>query len=74
LKVRGRTQPAKGAQQPQIGIASFGHRKKLLEAIAALGNAPAAAPAATPVMPAPISAAVAPPQISAAPEAAGERR
>ena len=27
-----------------IGVASFGHRKKLLEAIAELGGAPAAAP------------------------------
>src|SRR5215472_16125648 len=48
----------------EIGVASFGHRKKLLAAIAELGNAPAAASAATPVMPAPISVAVAPPQIS----------
>ena len=37
-----------------IGVASFGHRKKLLEAIAELGSArapaPAALPAATPVI------------------------
>jgi hypothetical protein len=31
----------------EIGVASFGHRKKLLEAIAELGSAPAAGPAAT---------------------------
>ena len=30
-----------------LGVASFGHRKKLLEAIAELGSAPAAGPAAT---------------------------
>jgi SAM domain (Sterile alpha motif) len=41
----------------EIGVASFGHRKKLLEAIAEFRNAPAAAPAVTPVMPAPIPAA-----------------
>jgi class 3 adenylate cyclase/predicted ATPase len=58
----------------EIGVASFGHRKKLLEAIVELGNAPGAAPAVTPAIPAPISAAVAPPQISAAVEATGERR
>ena len=57
-----------------IGVASFGHRKKLLEAIAELGSAPAAAPAPPPVMPAPIPAIVAPPPISTAVEAAGERR
>ena len=33
-----------------VGVVSFGHRKKLLEAIAELGSAPAAAPAA-PAMP-----------------------
>ena len=37
-----------------IGVASFGHRKKLLDAIAALGGATAAAPATPPVVPAPI--------------------
>jgi hypothetical protein len=58
----------------EIGVASFGHRKKLLDAIAELGNAPAAAPAVTRVMPAPISAAVAPPQISAAVEATAGRQ
>ena len=57
-----------------IGVASFGHRKKLLEAIAELGGAPAATPAPPPVMPAPIPAAAAPPPISASVEAAGERR
>jgi class 3 adenylate cyclase/predicted ATPase len=54
-----------------IGVVSLGHRKKLLEAIADLRSAPAAAPA-LPVMP-PIPATVAPP-ISAPVEAAGERR
>ena len=57
-----------------IGVVSLGHRKKLLEAIADLGSAPAAAPAPPPVMPAPIPATVAPPPISASVEAAGERR
>jgi hypothetical protein len=57
----------------EIGVASFGHRTKLLEAIAELGNAPAAAPAMTLVMPPPIST-VAPQKISAAVEATGERR
>ena len=58
-----------------IGVASFGHRKKLLEAIAELGSAPAAAPAPPPAVPAPISGRRwrrrRPP---ASVEAAGERR
>jgi hypothetical protein len=44
----------------KMGVASLGHRRKLLRAIAELGGAPATAaalPAATPVMPAPILAA-----------------
>ena len=57
-----------------IGVASFGHRKKLLEAIAELGGAATATPAAPPVVPAPIPLAAAPPPISAPVEAAGERR
>ena len=57
-----------------IGVASFGHRKKLLEAIAELGGAPTATPASPPVVPEPIPATVAPPPISASGEAAGERR
>ena len=57
-----------------IGVASFGHRKKLLEAIAELGGAPTASLASPPVVPAPIPATVAPPAISASGEAAGERR
>ena len=61
-----------------IGVASFGHRKKLLEAIAELGSAPATAPAAapapSPLEPAPIPPAIAPPPISSSVEAAGERR
>jgi hypothetical protein len=57
-----------------IGVVSLGHRKKLLEAIADLRSAPAAAPAPPPVMPAPIPATVAPPPISAPFEVAGERR
>jgi class 3 adenylate cyclase/predicted ATPase len=56
-----------------IGVVSLGHRKKLLEAIADLGRAPAG-PAPPPVVPAPIPASVVPPPISAAVEAAGERR
>jgi class 3 adenylate cyclase/predicted ATPase len=52
-----------------IGVASFGHRKKLLEAIAELGGANTATPASPLVPAAPIPGAAAPP-----PEAAGERR
>ena len=55
-----------------IGVASFGHRKKLLEAIADLGSAPALPPAVP--EPTPTPATVAPPPISASIEAAGERR
>ena len=58
----------------EIGVASFGHRKKLLEAIAKLGSASSASPATMPVMPAPIPAAGAPPLVSARVGAAGERR
>ena len=54
-----------------MGVVSLGHRKKLLEAIADLGSAPAAARGAPPVMPAPIPVTVAPPPISAPIEAAG---
>ena len=57
-----------------IGVASFGHRKKLLEAIAELGGATTATPASPPVVPAQIPLAAAPPPISASVEAAGERR
>jgi class 3 adenylate cyclase len=57
-----------------IGVASFGHRKKLLEAIAELGGATTATPTAPPVVPAQIPLAAAPPPISALAEAAGERR
>ena len=57
-----------------IGVASFGHRKKLLEAIAELGGAPTVTPASPPVTPAPIPARIAPPPISASVEATGERR
>ena len=57
-----------------IGVASFGHRKKLLEAIAELGGAPAATPAPRPVVQAPVPATVAPPPTSISVEAAGERR
>ena len=39
-----------------IGVASFGHRKKLLEAIADLGSAPATAPEPPPADP-PVMAA-----------------
>ena len=56
-----------------IGVVSFGHREKLLEAIAKLGSTPSASPAAMPVMPAPIPAG-APPLVSAPVGAAGERR
>ena len=57
-----------------IGVASFGHRKKLLEAIAELGGAPTATAASPPFVSAPIPAMVAPLAISASVEAAGERR
>ena len=59
-----------------IGVASFGHRKKLLEAIAELGSAPAPAalPAAPPVISALISSAAALPPLAAPVEAAAERR
>ncbi len=57
-----------------IGVVSLGHRKKLLEAIADLGSAPAVAPALPPVVPPPVRATVAPPPISAPVETAGERR
>jgi class 3 adenylate cyclase len=55
-----------------IGVASFGHRKKLLEAIAELGSAPAPLPAVP--EPTPTPATVAPPPFSASIEATGERR
>jgi class 3 adenylate cyclase len=66
----------------KIGVGSLGHRRKLLRAIAELASAPATAPvappAAAPVMePATavsIATAARPPLVSAAPEAAGERR
>ena len=57
-----------------IGVASFGHRKKLLEAIAELGGAPAATTRRAPVVQAPVPATVAPLPISVSVEAAGERR
>jgi class 3 adenylate cyclase/tetratricopeptide (TPR) repeat protein len=57
-----------------IGVASFGHRKKLLEAIAELGGAPTATLASPSVVPAPIPATVAPPPISASGDAPDERR
>ena len=57
-----------------IGVASFGHRKKLLEGIAELGGAPTATPLAPSVIPAPIRATVAPPPTSASVETAAERR
>src|SRR6476646_306107 len=52
-----------------IGIASLGHRKKLLEAIAELGSAPAAALALPSVMPALIPATVAPSPLRSKPSA-----
>jgi class 3 adenylate cyclase len=57
-----------------IGVVSLGHRKKLLEAIAELGSAPAAAPAPPRVVPVPTPETVAPPPISVPVETAGERR
>jgi class 3 adenylate cyclase len=56
----------------ELGVASLGHRRKLLRAIAELGNAATvilAAPAPPPAKPAPIASAP-----TAAAEAAGERR
>jgi class 3 adenylate cyclase len=66
----------------ELGVSSLGHRRKLLRAIAELGSAPAtalvappaAAPAMEPATAMPIAAAARPPLVSAAPEAAGERR
>jgi class 3 adenylate cyclase len=55
-----------------IGVVSFGHRKKLLEAIAELGSAPASLPAVPD--PTPTPATVAPPPFFASIEATGERR
>ena len=62
-----------------LGVASLGHRRKLLRSIAALAITPAteAIPAVQPLAPKTIPAAAAPPPISApvaAVEAAGERR
>ena len=57
-----------------IGVASFGHRKKLLEAIVELGGAPAATHAPRPVVQAPVPTTVAPPPTSVSVEAGGERR
>jgi hypothetical protein len=57
-----------------IGVLSFGHRKKLLEAIAKLSSAPSASPPAMPVMLAPIPAGGTQPLVSAPVGAAGERR
>jgi class 3 adenylate cyclase len=58
----------------ELGV-SLGHRRKMLAAIAELNNAAnTAVPAPPPVMPAPITAAVAPPPISTSIETTGERR
>ena len=57
-----------------IGVASLGHRKKLLEAIADLASAPATAPEPPPAAPPVMAAAEAPQPIPAAIEATGERR
>jgi hypothetical protein len=57
----------------KIGVASLGHRRKLLRAIAELNSAPSAAQAAALVTPAPLPAAVVPPPI-AVPIAAVECR
>ena len=57
----------------EVGVVSLGHRKKLLEAIAELGSAPASGVALPLIIPAPIPATATLP-ISASVEAAGERR
>src|SRR5262249_6348860 len=49
----------------EVGVVSFGHRKKLLEAIAELGSAPADPPAALTLLP----PCVAPPPTSASVDA-----
>ena len=54
----------------KMGVASLGHRRKLLQSIAELGSAPTA----TPVMPALIPSAATPPPLAASAEAAAERR
>src|SRR5271170_7909122 len=57
-----------------LGVASLGHRKKLLEAIADLAGAPATAPEPPPAAPPVIATAEAPQPIPAAIDATGERR
>ena len=57
-----------------IGVASLGHRKKLLEAIADLASAPATAPEPPAAAPPVMAAAEVPQPIPAAIEATGERR
>ena len=57
-----------------LGVASLGHRKKLLEAIADLASAPATASEPPPVAPPVMAAAEAPQPTLAAIEATGERR
>ena len=54
----------------KMGVASLGHRRKLLRAIAELGSAHAA----TPVMPAMIPSAATQPPLATSAEAAAERR
>jgi class 3 adenylate cyclase/predicted ATPase len=60
----------------KIGVASLGHRRKILRAIAELGKTPAAGSApAAPLTPTPVAAGEAPAALVAnAAEAAGERR
>src|SRR5271170_6444671 len=57
-----------------LGVASLGHRKKLLEAIADLASAPATASEPPPAAPPVMAAAEAPQPTLAAIEATGERR
>src|ERR1700683_521170 len=56
-----------------IGVASLGHRRKLLRAIATFGDPPAASPA-TSLEAAPPPAPVAPPAVLPSQDTAGERR
>jgi class 3 adenylate cyclase len=58
----------------ELGVASLGHRRKILKAVAALDRASAAAPLATSAAPTPIPPAEAPTPIPSSADTAGERR
>ena len=58
----------------ELGVASLGHRRKILKAVAVLERASAAAPLATSAAPTPIPPAEAPTPIPSSADTAGERR